>query len=64
MDASAAVEYGRAHDQLYPQRVDVDDILPALFIEGLRERGHNVTGSFDAILRPCPRCPFPLTYCV
>lgn len=48
MDPSQAVEYGRVHDQLYPERVSADNILPALIIDSLRDRGHNVTGTFDA----------------
>lgn len=67
MDASEAVERGRVHHQLYADHVDADDILPAGIINDLRGRGHNVTGAFDAdadIPRPCPRCIFPLTYCV
>jgi len=43
LDASAAIEFGRAHDQLYPALTDVDDTLPAEDIEALRIRGHNVT---------------------
>lgn len=45
MDVSAAIEYGRMHDQLYPQEVDVDDIYPQSIIEDLRSRGHNMTGT-------------------
>lgn len=43
MDASEAVEYGRVHDQLYPLEMDADDTLPIEVINGLLERGHNVT---------------------
>ncbi|KAH0835459.1 gamma-glutamyltranspeptidase [Lanmaoa asiatica] len=42
MDASRAVEYGRVHDQLYPEYVSADNILPTSVIDGLRDRGHNV----------------------
>ncbi|KAG8213665.1 gamma-glutamyltranspeptidase-domain-containing protein [Butyriboletus roseoflavus] len=42
MDASQAVEYGRVHDQLYPELVGADNILPAMVLDGLRDRGHNV----------------------
>ncbi len=45
LDASAAIEFGRAHNQLYPALTDVDDTLPAEDIEALRIRGHNVTGA-------------------
>lgn len=47
MDASQAVEYGRVHDQLYPMLLRVDNTLPALVIDELRDRGHNVTGASD-----------------
>ncbi|THH06520.1 hypothetical protein EW145_g4025 [Phellinidium pouzarii] len=43
LDASEAVEWGRLHDQLYPSIVEADSILPQDAIDGLRERGHNVT---------------------
>ncbi|KAN0090856.1 Gamma-glutamyltranspeptidase [Tylopilus felleus] len=42
MDASQAVEYGRVHDQLYPTQVEADDVLPAVVIDDLRVRGHDV----------------------
>lgn len=44
MDASQAVEYGRVHDQLYPEEIQADDVLPASILDGLRDRGHNVKG--------------------
>ena len=44
LDAGAAVEYGRLHDQLYPMVTDADSVYPTLFLDDLRERGHNVTG--------------------
>ena len=44
MDVSSAIEYGRLHDQLYPLNLDVDDTYPQDVIDGLKERGHNVTG--------------------
>lgn len=47
MDASQAVEYGRVHDQLYPERVGADSILPATVLDGLRDRGHNVQGALN-----------------
>ncbi|KAI0682415.1 gamma-glutamyltranspeptidase [Cytidiella melzeri] len=43
LDASAAVEYGRVHDQLYPQLVDVDNIYPSEILEDLKQKGHNIT---------------------
>ena len=43
MDISAAVEYGRVQDQLYPLWVDIDDVYPEQFMDGLRSRGHNLT---------------------
>ncbi|KAL5523970.1 hypothetical protein ACEPAG_8143 [Sanghuangporus baumii] len=43
LDPSQAVEWGRVHDQLYPLSVEVDDVLPKDVIDGLIERGHNVT---------------------
>ncbi|KAI8972210.1 gamma-glutamyltranspeptidase [Trametes punicea] len=43
MDVSAAIEYGRLHDQLFPMIVDADDILPPTLLNGLREKGHNIT---------------------
>lgn len=45
MDVSAAVEYGRLHDQLFPSVVDADDVYPRMILDGLREKGHNVTGA-------------------
>lgn len=59
MDASQAVECGRVHDQLYPVLVGADNILPALVLDDLRDRGHKVKGAFDANVdvdasRPCP----------
>ena len=43
MDASAAIEYGRVHDQLYPTMVDTDEVLPPYIIDTLVEKGHNIT---------------------
>ncbi|KAI0821628.1 gamma-glutamyltranspeptidase [Trametes gibbosa] len=45
MDVSAAIEYGRLHDQLFPMMVDADDILSPSLIDVLREKGHNITVS-------------------
>ncbi|TFK74043.1 gamma-glutamyltranspeptidase [Pluteus cervinus] len=43
LDASQAVEFGRLHDQLYPSTLDADNVYPWDLLEGLRERGHNLT---------------------
>lgn len=48
MDVSAAIEYGRLHDQLFPTMVDTDDTLPAELIDGLIEKGHNISGQWKA----------------
>ncbi|KAJ3517206.1 hypothetical protein NLJ89_g663 [Agrocybe chaxingu] len=45
LDVSAAIEYGRLHDQLYPAWVDADDVYPKDILRGLEDRGHNVTVS-------------------
>lgn len=45
MDVSAAIEYGRLHDQLFPSMVDADNSYSAEILDGLREKGHNVTVS-------------------
>ena len=57
LDMSAAVEYGRMQDQLYPLQVDVDDVYPTELLDALRSRGHNVTGKLCANSRIDP----PLT---
>lgn len=44
LDASAAVEYGRVHDQLFPTSVEADNIYPANIIDDLKRKGHNITG--------------------
>ena len=46
MDVSAAIESGRLHDQLFPTMVDADDILAPSLLDGLREKGHNITGGW------------------
>jgi len=43
LDVSAAIEYGRMQDQLYPLWVDVDDVYPEEFLRVLRDKGHNIT---------------------
>lgn len=45
-DAGAAVEAGRVHDQLFPPFVDADNVVPEGLLQGLRERGHNVSGEW------------------
>jgi len=45
LDVSAAIEFGRVHDQLYPLYLDVEDTYPPAIIQGLHEIGHNVTGT-------------------
>lgn len=49
-DVSEAIEYGRVHDQLLPPRVEIDDTLPDDLIDGLRTRGHNVTGKLPIFM--------------
>lgn len=44
MDVSAAIEHGRLHDQLYPTVVQTDNVYPAEVVDGLRAKGHNITG--------------------
>lgn len=46
LDASVAVEWGRVHDQLYPLEVEVDSTIAEEVIQALKNRGHNVTGTF------------------
>lgn len=46
LNLSAAIEYGRVHDQLYPLTMDVDNVYPQEIVDGLRAIGHNVTGLF------------------
>ncbi|KZT10634.1 gamma-glutamyltranspeptidase [Laetiporus sulphureus 93-53] len=45
MDVSAAIEYGRLHDQLFPTFAEADDVYSGEILDGLRERGHNITVS-------------------
>lgn len=66
MDPSQAVEYGRVHDQLYPEYVGADNILPKPLLDDLRERGHRVKGAFGAeglCLRPLAFSFFPPLTC-
>jgi gamma-glutamyltranspeptidase/glutathione hydrolase/leukotriene-C4 hydrolase len=48
MDISAAIEEGRLHDQLYPLTVDADNVYPPHLLDGLIQRGHNLTGQSNA----------------
>lgn len=57
MDASEAVEYGRVHDQLYPEYVAADNVLPQLVLDDLRNRKHTVKGAFG-VEQPCPMFAF------
>ncbi|PCH43856.1 gamma-glutamyltranspeptidase [Wolfiporia cocos MD-104 SS10] len=43
MDVSAAIEYGRLHDQLFPTLVEADSLYTAEILDVLREKGHNIT---------------------
>ncbi|KAF8629660.1 hypothetical protein AX17_005599 [Amanita inopinata Kibby_2008] len=43
LDVSNAIEYGRLHDQLYPQILEADNIYPMDLLNDLRVKGHNVT---------------------
>ena len=60
MDPSQAVEWGRVHDQLYPLSVEVDDVLSKEVIDGLIERGHNITG----LCSPGSQIWFIHTFCL
>lgn len=44
LDVSAAIEFGRLHDQLFPSEVEIDDVYPHRIVEELKDKGHNVTG--------------------
>ncbi|THV05072.1 gamma-glutamyltranspeptidase [Dendrothele bispora CBS 962.96] len=43
MDLSQAIEFGRLHNQLYPETTLADDIYPKSFLDALIVRGHNLT---------------------
>ncbi|KAF8234461.1 gamma-glutamyltranspeptidase [Tricholoma matsutake] len=43
LDVSQAIEFGRLHDQLYPPILEADSVYPPEILDGLRDRGHNVT---------------------
>ncbi|KAJ6625664.1 gamma-glutamyltranspeptidase [Mycena sp. CBHHK59/15] len=45
LDASAAVEFARLHNQLYPLAVDADATYPTDVLAGLRVRGHTITST-------------------
>ncbi|KAJ7703213.1 gamma-glutamyltranspeptidase [Mycena rosella] len=53
LDASAAVEFGRVHNQLYPSAVDADVGYPPELLAGLLARGHPlaVTGPVAAVVQ-------------
>ncbi|KAJ6586911.1 gamma-glutamyltranspeptidase [Mycena vulgaris] len=53
LDASAAVEYGRVHNQLYPLAVDADVGFREELLAGLLVRGHEltVTGPVAAVVQ-------------
>lgn len=42
-DVGTAIEYGRLHDQLFPEWVEVDDVYPTEIVADLAGRGHNIT---------------------
>jgi gamma-glutamyltranspeptidase/glutathione hydrolase/leukotriene-C4 hydrolase len=44
MDVSEAVEAPRVHDQLFPSLVSIESEFGHVGINGLKERGHNMTG--------------------
>ncbi|KAG6842084.1 hypothetical protein C0991_002738 [Blastosporella zonata] len=54
LDLSAAIEFGRVHDQLYPLVLDVDNVYPRQIVDGLRDIGHNVTGPFYCLFMIFP----------
>lgn len=41
-DISTAIEYGRFHDQLYPEYMEIDDVYPSEIVADLEGRGHTV----------------------
>jgi gamma-glutamyltranspeptidase/glutathione hydrolase/leukotriene-C4 hydrolase len=45
LDPRRAIEAGRLHDQLYPQWVDFEPWYSDDLLDGLRQRGHNLTGT-------------------
>jgi len=44
LDVSQAIEFGRLHNQLYPEELDADDVYPQGILEGLVNLGHRVNG--------------------
>ena len=46
MDVSSAVEAPRVHDQLFPSLVSVESEFEEKVLNGLKEKGHNITGEF------------------
>lgn len=51
MDISRAVEEPRVHDQLFPSLVSVESEFGEKVLEGLKEKGHNITGEFCWCIR-------------
>lgn len=45
LNLSDAIEFGRLHDQLFPLRLDADDVYPPDILKDLKGRGHNITVS-------------------
>lgn len=52
LDIREAIEFGRLHDQLYPDILNADIIYPGEILDDLRQRGHNVSGR-DIISTAC-----------
>lgn len=61
MNTSKAVEYGRLHDQLYPQILEAEAIYPREILDTLRDRGHNVTGDPRKLIIASQSGPNPPT---
>lgn len=53
-DVSAAIEFGRLHDQLYPMEVVADSTYPQDILTSLTKKGHNITSKtcFDLYIGP------------
>jgi hypothetical protein len=50
LNLSDAIEFGRLHDQLFPLRLDADDVYPPDILKDLKWRGHNITGEAQKTL--------------
>lgn len=46
MDVSAAIEWPRVHNQLFPHAVDIESEIDPKEIGGLREKGHLAVGEW------------------